>query len=145
MNRFRLGLHVPGNVIVACKRCNAEKRRDDQLPHLTLADSGWESFLSHDGSRCNASCKTCAYWRAAWPSNAERERHLRLAREKIASFRSRYTDSVEWSEQVVLRLRPAADKLYRDCQNFAASQIGRNINEALSALSLRGNAQGSGQ
>src|SRR6187431_2662188 len=48
MNRFRLGLHIPGNVAVACVKCNREKRRDDQLSHLTLAQSGWESFLSHN-------------------------------------------------------------------------------------------------
>src|SRR6185437_16028950 len=31
MNRYRVGLHVPGNVLVACRRCNSEKRRDDSL------------------------------------------------------------------------------------------------------------------
>ncbi len=31
MNRLRVGLHLPGNVLVACKRCNNEKRRDDSL------------------------------------------------------------------------------------------------------------------
>jgi len=58
MNRYRAGLHVAGNVLVACRRCNGEKRRDDQLGTLSLAASGWESFLSHDGSRCAASCPT---------------------------------------------------------------------------------------
>ena len=52
INRYRVGLHVPGNVLVACRRCNNEKRRDDSLMVLSLAKSGWESFLSHDGSRC---------------------------------------------------------------------------------------------
>jgi len=51
MNRCRAGLHVAGNVLVACRRCNNEKRRDDSKPTLSLADSGWESFLSHDGTR----------------------------------------------------------------------------------------------
>src|SRR5665213_1398932 len=51
MNRYRAGLHVPGNVLVACRKCNGEKRRDDSVRTLTLAGSGWESFLSHDGSR----------------------------------------------------------------------------------------------
>ncbi|MGC1912420.1 MAG: hypothetical protein WA660_11355, partial [Candidatus Acidiferrales bacterium] len=50
MNRLRAGLHVPGNVLVACRRCNSEKRRDDSLKVLSLAGSGWESFLSHDGT-----------------------------------------------------------------------------------------------
>lgn len=40
MNRFRVGLHVPGNVAVACRRCNSEKRRDDQKPVLHLAPNG---------------------------------------------------------------------------------------------------------
>jgi hypothetical protein len=44
MNRFRAGLHIPGNVTVSCKKCNNEKRRDDQRPELVLANSGWESF-----------------------------------------------------------------------------------------------------
>src|SRR5208283_359988 len=43
MNRYRAGLHVPGNVLVACKRCNSEKRRDDSLRVLSLAPTGWES------------------------------------------------------------------------------------------------------
>ena len=45
MNRFRAGLHIPGNVTVACVTCNREKRRDDQLKTLRLAESGWESFV----------------------------------------------------------------------------------------------------
>src|SRR5438105_3056029 len=61
MNRFRAGLHIPGNVILACKKCNNEKRRDDQLRELKLADSGWASFLSHDSTHCGHGCKTCTY------------------------------------------------------------------------------------
>ena len=34
MNRYRAGLHVPGNVLVACRRCNSEKRRDDSRKTL---------------------------------------------------------------------------------------------------------------
>src|SRR5690242_21931812 len=37
MNRFRAGLHLPGNVVVACRRCNSEKRRDDSHKALVLA------------------------------------------------------------------------------------------------------------
>ncbi len=58
MNRFRAGLHIPGNVAVACVTCNREKRRDDQRKDLVLAETGWESFLSHDGTRCPGACKT---------------------------------------------------------------------------------------
>lgn len=61
MNRMSVGLHVPGNVAMACKTCNNQKRNDDQK--LTLAENGWQSFLSHDGSRCEEGCRTCAYWR----------------------------------------------------------------------------------
>ena len=52
MNRYRVGLHIPGNVLVACRKCNNEKRRDDSRQQLILAESGWASFLSHDGTRC---------------------------------------------------------------------------------------------
>jgi hypothetical protein len=40
MNRYRAGLHVPGNVLVACKECNSEKRRDDSQRNLFLAATG---------------------------------------------------------------------------------------------------------
>ena len=73
MNRFRLGLHIPGNVIVACKSCNCEKRRDDQLVELVLAESGWESFLSHQSVRCTSNCKNCSYWHRVWPDAVQRE------------------------------------------------------------------------
>src|SRR5580704_17397743 len=96
MNRFRLGLHIPGNVILACKRCNGEKRRDDQLHELTLAECGWESFLSHDLTRCGATCNTCRYWRIVWPEPIERSESMKKARERIAAFRSLYPASLLW-------------------------------------------------
>src|SRR5580698_6958692 len=37
MNRYRAGLHVPGNVLVACRKCNGQKRRDDTQRILPLA------------------------------------------------------------------------------------------------------------
>ena len=86
MNRFRLGLHIPGNVIVACKRCKVEKRRDDQLIHLTLAESGWESFLSHDSTRCKEGCKACSHWNRVWPNFVERVDSIRNARQRTPSF-----------------------------------------------------------
>src|SRR5437588_5179230 len=70
MNRFRVGLHIPGNVIIACNRCNRAKRRDDSKPTLTLANSGWESFLCHDSRNCGDGCNSCAYWTASWPGQA---------------------------------------------------------------------------
>lgn len=76
MNRFRVGLHVPGNVAVACRRCNSEKRRDDQKLVLHLAPTGWASFLSHDTSRCDVGCKTCNYWTSLWPDLSQRKEML---------------------------------------------------------------------
>lgn len=94
MNRFRVGLHIPGNVIVSCKRCNGEKRRDDQLQKLTLAESGWESFLAHDSTQCVANCPNCLYWKTIWPDQTQRIKNLKTAREKILTFRSNYPNSL---------------------------------------------------
>jgi hypothetical protein len=44
MNRYRVGLHVPGNVLVACRRCNSEKRRDDSLKVLSCPASVGHRF-----------------------------------------------------------------------------------------------------
>lgn len=92
MNRYRAGLHVPGNVLVACRRCNSEKRRDDALRILSLAESGWESFLSHDGTRCTASCRTCRYWEGIWESQTERKVRLGENLERVRSFRSAFPE-----------------------------------------------------
>jgi hypothetical protein len=135
MNRFRLGLHIPGNVIVACKRCNGEKRRDDQLNQLTLAESGWESFLSHDSTRCGAACKTCAYWRAVWPNSTERAENARNIRRKIITFRAQYPESFEWSCRARTSLKATVDSLYCAGQEFATIQIRKTVDGAFSALS----------
>jgi hypothetical protein len=136
MNRFRAGLHVPGNVAVACVRCNREKRRDDQVPTLVLAATGWESFLSHDGTRCPASCKTCAYWRGSWPDDSERADALCRTRERILDFRKRHSEVLGWNE----RLRPGLighlDRIYRECQVFATECIVKNTAETLAELDL---------
>ena len=136
MNRFRLGLHIPGNVIVACKRCNGEKRRDDQQPQLKLAETGWESFLSHDSTRCGADCKTCAYWRTVWPNSTERAENVKNAGQKITTFRARYPKSLEWSYRARTLLRPTVDSLYRECQEFATAQIRKTVDDAFSSLSV---------
>jgi hypothetical protein len=135
MNRFRLGLHIPGNVIVSCKRCNGEKRRDDQLRHLALAESGWESFLSHDSSRCEHGCRTCTYWGAIWPDLDSRIQNMKRAREQIISFRARYPESLDWSRKARTSLEQAVDALYRGCQEFAEGQIDKVIAEAFPNLS----------
>ena len=79
MNRYRAGLHAPGNVLVACRRCNCEKRRDDSLKILSLASLGWESFLSHDSARCPPPCLTCRYWREIWDEEGQRTSQLNNA------------------------------------------------------------------
>jgi len=135
MNRFRLGLHIPGNVIVACKRCNVEKRRDDQLIHPAMAESGWESFLSHDSMNCKAGCKACAHWTRVWPNSAERVESMRSARQRIAEFRARYPESLEWSVKATSSLRQTVDTLYRGCQEFATVEIRKTVEDAFVSLS----------
>ena len=135
MNRFRLGLHIPGNVVLACKRCNGEKRRDDQLDPLTLAEFGWESFLSHDSTRCLAACNTCRYWGIVWPDLTKRAEGMKNARQKIATFRGQYPASLQWSRGARTLLRQTVDSLYRGCQEFATNQIRKTADEAFSSLS----------
>jgi hypothetical protein len=123
MNRYRAGLHVPGNVLIACKRCNSEKRRDDSLEVLSLAKSGWESFLSHDGARCAVSCRTCLYWKGLWSDEAERSRQLNENLQRIRSFRSTFLE-FEKVLPALLETQPALlTKLYIDCQDFAEREI----------------------
>src|SRR5712692_4182602 len=92
MNRYRAGLHVPGNVLVACRKCNSEKRRDDSLRVLSLAGFGWASFLSHDGSRCASSCLTCQYWKGIWADEIERKQRLGENLLRIQSFRITFSE-----------------------------------------------------
>jgi hypothetical protein len=123
MNRANVGLHVPGNVAMACKRCNNEKRQDDQL--LSLAENGWESFLSHDGSCCAPNCKACTYWSGIWPDQETRRTSLASARERVHRFQQPYTQFVQWSENARGSLRQKIEILYRDCQRFATDEIGK--------------------
>ncbi|MBN8459615.1 MAG: HNH endonuclease [Verrucomicrobia bacterium] len=120
MNRVSVGLHVPGNVAMACKKCNNAKRQDDQ--HLLLADNGWESFLSHDGRRCASECPTCAYWIGVLATD-DVERYLAAARIRIQTFQAQYQQFVQWSADARDSLRKRAEKLYRDCQTFATNEI----------------------
>lgn len=123
MNRFRIGLHIPGNVAMACKRCNNEKRRDDQRPVLSLAESGWESFLSHDGLHCNTNCKSCAYWASVWPAPIHRQESLLAAKERIRHFQLHYGNFLELSFRARPSIQAKVETLYRDCQNFATAEI----------------------
>lgn len=123
MNRYRVGLHLPGNVLVACRKCNGEKRRDDAMKSLTLANSGWESFLLHDGSRCGDSCATCRYWKVVWPDDPERRTRLSENRERIQRFRSKFPELGASTPLLAEELPGALAKLYSDCQAFAQSEI----------------------
>jgi hypothetical protein len=123
MNRFRVGLHIPGNVLVACRRCNSEKRRDDSLRILTLADSGWASFLSHDGNGCSAECATCRYWATVWENKAERQSTLAANRENIAAFRAEFAQFETTMRPLLEKLPEVLTKLYLDCQVFAETEI----------------------
>ncbi len=123
MNRYRAGLHVPGNVLVACKRCNSEKRRDDSLRVLALAGSGWESFLSHRGADCPASCLTCRYWKSIWEDEAERKVRLAENLERVRSFRRGFSEFEQVLPSLAATLPMLLTKLYADCQAFAETEI----------------------
>lgn len=133
MNRYRAGLHVPGNVLVACRRCNSEKRRDDSLKILTLAKSGWESFLSHDGTRCSASCRTCQYWASIWNDGIERRLRLSENLQRIRSFRCSFPEFQRVLPSLMETQPALLTKLYSDCQAFAAMEI-KSLLEAVDSV-----------
>jgi len=137
MNRYRAGLHVPGNVLVACKKCNNEKRRDDSLQTLTLASTGWESFLSHNGSRCTQSCMTCLYWRGIWEDDPKRKTTLAENLNRIRSFRGKFAEFQAIIPSLAEALPGALTKLYSDCQLFAESEI-RSLLEKIAAVDKSG-------
>lgn len=136
MNRFRCGLHIPGNVVVACRQCNSEKRRDDSLKSLVLANSGWESFLSHGFARCDAGCRTCLYWSLVWPDECERQQRLIESRSRLNDFVDRYPDAREWSLMAREKLTSTLDSLYRECQSFATDRIASAVERASMEMRL---------
>jgi len=123
MNRYRAGLHVPGNVLVTCRKCNSEKRRDDSLRVLPLAGSGWASFMSHDGTRCAPCCPTCGYWKSIWKDAAERKLRLGENLQRVRSFRSAFPEFEQVHPALVETLPALLTKLYSDCQAFAETEI----------------------
>lgn len=123
MNRYRVGLHLPGNVLVACRRCNSEKRRDDQMKVLLLASSGWESFLCHDGTRCPSTCQTCSYWGAIWSDKSERINQLSENLSRIRTFRLSFPEFQLVLPELRQKLPELLAKLYSDCQTFAETEI----------------------
>jgi hypothetical protein len=124
MNRLRAGLHVPGNVLVACKECNNRKRTDDSRSASSLlARFGWESFLSHDGTRCTSKCMTCEYWKRVWPDMAVRKTQLYGSLARIQLFRNRFTE-VSYDLSAVMEGLPSRlIELYSACQIFAKTEI----------------------
>ena len=125
MNRFQVGLHVPGNVAISCRRCNNEKRRDDRSPALSCNQWGWESFLLHDGTQCHQPCKTCEYWGDLFPDAERRAEALRTSRERIAAFQIPFKHFTNWADSNRATIREKVESLYRVCQNFASQEIAR--------------------
>ncbi len=123
MNRYRAGLHVLGNVLVARRKCNREKRRDDSLKALSLASSGWESLLSHDGTRCAASCLTCQYWKSIWADETERRLRLDENLRRVRSFRHAFSEFEQVLPHLTETLPGMLTKLYSDCQAFSETGI----------------------
>ncbi len=60
---------------------------------------------------------------------------MRSTRQKIAHFRSRYPESLQWSRGARSVLRQKVDSLYRECQEFATSQIRKIVDESFFSLS----------
>jgi hypothetical protein len=106
MNRFQAGLHVPGNVVVACGSCHKSKSR--------AAESSWESFLSQDE-------KFAEHWAGLFPEEEHRNATLEQSRSRIVSFRSQYEAYLNRHDRT--RLLGNLEDLYRECQTFAAKQI----------------------
>jgi hypothetical protein len=123
MNRLRAGLHIPGNVLVACRRCNNEKRRDDASRKLTLGVFGWESFLMHDGSRCAPLCPTCRFWKQVWPGELQRGQRLAQNLQCIREFRRGFPEFEKMIQSLMDTLPIQLAKLYSDCQNFAEKEM----------------------
>lgn len=116
MNQFRAGLHVPGNVLPACRSCNLEKRRDDQAENLPAGVSGWERFLQHDGSH-GPGCKTCSYWVRKFPDPDVRTYTLRESHRNIAAFRKQHLPGGAMG--LAPTLAPRLQDLYADAQRYA--------------------------
>jgi len=108
---------------VACRRCNGEKRRDDSSKIPSLAKPGWESFLSHDGSRCPAFCLTCRYWQSVWEDETERKLRLGENLQRLRSFRSTFSEFEQVLPSFIETLPALLMKLYSDCQAFAEMEI----------------------
>lgn len=136
MNRFRAGLHIPGNVTLACVKCNREKRRDDQLKRLVLTDSGWGSFLSHNSQNCPSGCKSCSYWTSIWPDPDHRQTILKNSYDRILTFRNKYSFILHWGLKANTHLRENLECLYRESQEFASTQIDNLVEVSMKEMEL---------
>ncbi|HYG59463.1 MAG TPA: HNH endonuclease signature motif containing protein [Symbiobacteriaceae bacterium] len=128
MNRFRAGLHVPGNVLPACKACNSKKRRDDQQKDLRLADSGWANFLSHDGTKCSDDCPTCSYWVSVLGTE-ERTEALSRSRQRIEDFRVQYLPPL--APSMSARAQVLLWDFYKESQGAAAKMASEVVARVL--------------
>lgn len=134
MNRVRAGLHVAGNVVLSCKRCNNAKRNDDQGRHDGVLDgrSGWDRYLRHDGHPCAAGCTTCAHWRERFPDGGERARHLSERLHLMTAFRAEYrADELSLSRDTIAA---KLEDLYRRWQDAAERDTEIFATEALGAI-----------
>ncbi len=129
MNRIRLGLHLPGNVALACVQCNREKRRDDQSENSPLADTGWQAFLAHNGQHCPPECLTCGYWSRVWPDPKAQQQNLCAAQDRLQAFRAPFARFIDWNAKARPLLRAEVEQMYRDCQAFARAEIDRLISK----------------
>ncbi len=98
-------------------------RRDDSLKVLSLARSGWESFLSHEGTNCAASCLTCQYWKSIWEGETERRMRLSENLQRVRSFRRAFPEFEQILPSLTETLPALLTKLYSDCQTFAETEI----------------------
>jgi hypothetical protein len=136
VNRFRAGLHIPGNVTLACVQCNREKRRDDQLKTLILSDSGWGSFLSHNSQDCPSGCKSCSYWASIWPDPNHRQMMLKTSHDRILRFRKKYASTLQWGLKDNVHLLENLECLYRESQEFASTRIDNLVEISIKEMEL---------
>ncbi len=131
MNRLRAGLHIPGNVIVACHDCNHEKRRDDQSTTLKTS-SGWRAFLDHTSGECAQNCKSCEYWKSRFPETSACLAHLQQSAESIQAFRDlpEIRPFTRAAEEFRTIHGARIVELYRQGQDFAADVI-REVADAI--------------
>lgn len=110
-------------ILLACKRCNGEKRRHDSLRILSLAPSGWESFLSHEVPVAPRPAVP-AYTGKPFGRMEENElcdcgkiwKGVRSFRAMFLQFQKALPSFMETQPALLA-------KLYIDCQSFAEREI----------------------